>query len=61
MLSFKMHALAVEELLRICQEVSIAKGSQWIEKLLSIYREVRNFLNGSSSCQEAIENAIKRS
>ena len=31
-----MRELAVEELSRICREVSTAKGAQWIEKLSSI-------------------------
>ena len=37
------------------REVSIAKGPRWIEKLLSIYRAYRNFLDGLSSCWEAIQ------
>ena len=43
------------ELSRCYREVSTAKWPRWIEKLLSIYRRDRNFLNGSRSCQEAIE------
>ena len=31
-----MRELAVEELSRICREVSTVKGAQWIEKLSSI-------------------------
>ena len=60
-LSFKTCELSVEELSRICREVSTAKGARWIEKLSSIYQVSRKFLDGSSSYQEAIENAIKRS
>ena len=37
------------------REVSKAKKARWIEKLLSIYRAYRNFLDGSSSCREANE------
>ena len=59
MLRFKTRELAVEELLRVYREVSIAKGARWIKKLSSIYWASRKFLNGSSSCQEAIENATK--
>ena len=59
--SFKMCELSVEELSRICREVSTAKGARWIEKLSSIYQVSRKFLDGSSSYQEAIENVIKRS
>ena len=51
----------IEELSRICREVSTAKRARWIEKLSTIYQASRKFLNGSSSCWEAIENGIKRS
>ena len=57
----KTHELVVEELSRICWEVSTAKGSRWIEKPSSIYRASRKFHDGSSSYWAAIENAIKRS
>ena len=60
-LRFKMREKVVEELSRICWEVSTAKVSRWIENLLRIYRASRKFLDGSSSCWEVIENAIKRS
>ena len=33
----------------------------WIEKLSSICRAYRNFLNGSRFCRETIKNAMKRS
>ena len=59
--SFKTCELSIEELSRICREVSTAKGAWWIEKLSGIYRASRKFLDGSSSNQEAIENVIKRS
>ena len=44
-----------EQLSGICREVSTAKEAQWIEKLLIIYRVYRNFIDGLSSCREAIE------
>ena len=44
-----------KELSRSYWEVSIAMWSWWIEKLLSIYRAYRNFLDGSRSCREAIK------
>ena len=34
----KTREIAIEELLRICREVSIAKGARWIEKVSSIYQ-----------------------
>ena len=36
---FKTRESAVKELSRICREVSIAKGFQWIKKLSRIYQE----------------------
>ena len=59
--ALKMREIAIKELSRICRGVSTAKGPRWIEKLLSIYRASKTFLNGSSSYREAIKNAIKRS
>ena len=43
------------ELSRSYREVSTTKWPRWIEKLLSIYRAFRNFLDGSRSCWVAIE------
>ena len=37
----KMREIAIEQLLRICLEVSKAKGSRWIEKLSSIQKVPR--------------------
>ena len=49
---FKTRESAVKELSRICREVSIAKGFQWIKKLSRIYQASRKFLDGSSSYRE---------
>jgi len=35
---FKTREIAIEELSRICREVSTAKGSWWIENLTSIQK-----------------------
>ena len=35
--------------------MSTTNKLRWIEKLSSIYQAYKNFLNGLSSCQEAIE------
>ena len=53
--SFKTREIAIEELLRICREVSTANKLRWIEKLSNSYRASRNFLDGSSSYRAAIE------
>ena len=40
---------------RSYRKVSTTKWPQWIEKLSSIYQVYRNILDGSRSCQKAIE------
>ena len=48
------------QLSRSYRKVSTTKGAWWIEKLSSIYRAYRNFLNGSSIYQEVIETEINK-
>ena len=55
----KTRVLSVRELSRICREVSIAKGSRWIEKLSRIYQASRKFLNESSSYRECDKKQLK--
>ena len=54
----KTCVLFVEELSRICREVSIAKESRWIEVAIE---HPKSFSMDRSSYREAIENAIKSS
>ena len=51
-----MCVTSIEELSRICQEVSIAKGSRWIEVAIE---HPESFSMDRSSYQEAVENVIK--
>ena len=45
---------------RQIEKLSSRSQPRWIEKLSSIYRADRRFLNGLRICWEAIKNAIKR-
>ena len=54
----KACVLFVEELSRICWEVSTTKGSRWIEVAIE---HPESFLMDQSSYRKAVENVIKRS
>ena len=51
----KTREIDIDELSSSYREVSTANKLRWINKLSSIYQASRNFLNGSSSCWEAIK------
>ena len=51
----KTREIAIEELSSNYREVSTANKVRWIEKLSSIYRAYRNFLDGSSSYLASIK------